>query len=313
MSTSEAITPERRQCPICGSRQTKDWLQAPDRFHRRKHIFQLMRCASCSLVWLDNPPRTDEMAFHYGDTYHQVISDVGESEVLRRWQKQRKVVSELKTGGALLDLGCSSGAFLSTFKDGLWELYGIEIDPKQASKARQMTGAQIFTGDLFDAPFPPERFDVVTGFHVLEHFDRPQERIAKIFEWLKPGGILYLGLPNIASWEARLFGTYWFGLELPRHLYHYSPEPLRTLVSSAGFHEHSLKTPGSYSTHSISYIVDEVIQRIGLADAPEGARTAAIFGMSIILKAYRVALGIPLAKIAEFAHAGANIEAVFQK
>lgn len=250
------------------------------------------------------------MPYHYGETYHQVISEIGESEVLRRWQKQRKVLSEFKTKGALLDLGCSSGAFLSTFKDGSWDLYGVEIDPTQAARARQLTKAQIFTGDLFDAPFQPESFDAVTGFHVLEHFDRPQERMARIFEWLKPGGILYLGLPNVASWEARVFGTYWFGLELPRHLYHYSPASLRMLLTSAGFHERWLRTPGSYSSHSISYMIDDAIHKV----RSEGSDVQTPGKLrSALLKAYRIALGAPLAKTAEFANAGANIEAVFQK
>jgi SAM-dependent methyltransferase len=302
-----------KHCPICGSNDIQKWLQAPDRFHARPQLFQLLRCPSCSLVWLDNPPSAEEMPYHYGDVYHDVISSIGEAEILRRWQKQRQVVSELKSGGALLDVGCSSGAFLSTLKNGPWDLYGIEIDAKQASRAREMTGAQIFTGDLFDAPFPAESFDVVTGFHVLEHFDRPQERIQRIFEWLKPGGILYLGLPNIASWEARLFGSYWFGLEMPRHLYHYSPSFLRKLITSAGFHEVWLKTPGTYSGHSILYLFDDIVHKIGLTPKLPAVGSAPRPSMNVLLKGYRVALGTPLAKIAELSLAGANIEAVFQK
>jgi SAM-dependent methyltransferase len=313
VKTSELNSTAAKHCPICGSNDTEKWLRAPDRFHARTQVFQLLRCPSCSLVWLDNPPSAEEMTYHYGDVYHDVISSVGEAEILQRWQKQRKVVTELKSGGALLDVGCSSGTFLSTLKNSSWSLYGIEIDAKQASRARELTGAEIFTGDLFDAPFPPESFDVVTGFHVLEHFDRPQERIKRIFEWLKPGGILYLGLPNIASWEARLFGSYWFGLEMPRHLYHYSPTFFRKLLTSAGFHELWLKTPGSYSTHSFLYLFDDVLHRMGLKKTPTAARSTARPSMDVLLKGYRVALGTPLAKIAEFAHAGANIEAVFQK
>jgi len=278
------------------------------------HAYKLARCTDCSLVWLENAPPMEEMAYHYGDAYHQVISGIGEAEVARRWQKQRNVLSQFSTRGSLLDLGCSSGSFLSTFKNDSWELYGIEIDPKQADRARQMTRAQIFTGDLFEVSFPPQSFDVVTGFHVLEHLDRPLERLAKIYELLKPKGIFYLGIPNVGSWEARLFRSYWFGLELPRHLYHYSPQSLRRVMSTAGFHECLLRTPGSYSTHSISYLLDTWLG----TDDSEGSLhrkvdKAGALAISNILAIYRVAVGRPLSKIAEFAQAGANIEAVFQK
>lgn len=302
-----------RACPLCGGARVFEFLRAPDRFHLRHEVYRLLRCSSCSCTWLDDPPQPEEMSYHYDEMYHAVISSVGETRGSEGWQKQRKIVSELKGAGTLLDVGCSSGAFLDTLKEGPWNLYGIEIDPQQAKRAQEMTGAQIFTGDPFDAPFPPESFDIVTCFHVLEHLDRPQERIEKIFNWLKPGGILYLGLPNVDSWEARLFGSYWFGLELPRHLYHYSPRSLRKLVSLAGFHELWLETSSSYSVHSIRYVFDDAVQKLGFSRAPLAAWKIPGLPLRVIRKAYRVTLGLSFTKISELAGAAANIEAVFQK
>jgi SAM-dependent methyltransferase len=299
-------------CQICGGEAVSDFRSAPDRFHLRREVYHLRRCSACQCVWLSSPPHPEEMPYHYGQTYHKAISTSGDASA-ERWAKQSRKLTELKDGGALLDVGCSSGSFLSTLTGQSWDLHGIEIDPEQASAARQRTGAQIFTGDLLDARFEPQSFDAVTMFHVLEHLDCPRERMARIFNWLKPGGILYLGLPNIDSWEAQLFQSYWFGLELPRHFYLYSPTSLRRLLRSAGFHEVWLETPGSYLTQSIRYIFDDSCQRLGISRVPLAAGEVAGLPMRLLRKGFRLCLGYPFMKVAEFAEKGANLEAVYRR
>jgi SAM-dependent methyltransferase len=315
--TMTGLAPEVRigsseTCPLCGSEAVSDFRRAPDRFHLRREVYHLRRCSACQCVWLSSPPPPEEMPYHYGQTYHKAISTTGEASA-ERWASQRRKLAELKDGGALLDVGCSSGAFLSTMKGRSWSLYGIEIDPEQASRAEAKSGAQVFTGDLLDASFAAESFDAITMFHVLEHFDRPGERMARIFSWLKPGGIIYLGLPNIGAWEARLFRSYWFGLELPRHFYHYSPDSLRALLRSAGFHEVWLHTPGSYATQSLRYLVDDAVQRLGISRVPLAEMEAPTLPVTILRKAFRLCLGIPFMKVSEFAGKGANLEAVYRK
>ena len=53
-------------CLVCGETNSVPYLAAPDRFHGRTQIFQLVRCQRCSLVWLDRPPQPEEMGYHYG-------------------------------------------------------------------------------------------------------------------------------------------------------------------------------------------------------------------------------------------------------
>ena len=118
-----------------------------------------------------------------------------------------------------------------------WKLFGIELDGAAAEKARCISGASIFVGDVAAAPFPPESFDVITCFDVLEHVYSPRQVLIKVKELLKPGGIFFAVLPNIESWEARIFGSYWYGLELPRHISHFSPQSLRHIMNALGFKE----------------------------------------------------------------------------
>ena len=194
-------------------------------------MYGLIRCAQCTCVWLLHPPALEEMSVHYSDDYHKAIVKAGEASAANRWRHQHDLIARYKQGGTILDIGCSSGGFLSTMDKGKWELYGIEIAPEVAENARLATGAQIFTGEAMEAPFQPNSFDVITTFDVSEHVYEPRRFLSKVMEWLRPGGIYYVALPNIDSWESHIFGSYWYGLELPRHLFHFSPRSLSSVCS----------------------------------------------------------------------------------
>ena len=191
---------------------------------------------ACSLVWLRDPPKPAEMHLHYTAAYHKLISAAGETSPVR-WEDRKAALTPYKQSGALLDLGCSSGSFLEFMGSESWKLYGVEMSAESARTAEERSKAQVFVGDILDAPFPRESFDVITCFDVLEHLYEPRRVMARVGEWLKPGGIFYVLVPNVNSAEARVFGSYWHGLELPRHLFHYTPASLKFLAESAGLRE----------------------------------------------------------------------------
>jgi SAM-dependent methyltransferase len=91
------------------------------------------------------------------------------------------------------------------------------------------------------AEYPDEHFDVVTSWHVLEHVLDPSRVLAEAYRILKPGGVLMLEVPNFDSLGRTVLRTYWFPLELPRHLYHYTPKTLGALLRKAGFGEITIK------------------------------------------------------------------------
>lgn len=302
------------ECPLCGSTTVSDLLVAPDRFHLRTEMYRLARCSSCRGVWLANPPKPEEMGRHYTAEYHKGISAAGETDALERWSFARKRVASYKQGGAILDIGCSSGAFLSTMKGPAWQLYGIEMEESTAEKARSKTGAEIFVGDALAAPYLPGSFDVITTFDVLEHVYSPKEFLAKVFLWLKPGGIYYATMPNIDSWEARFFGTHWYGLELPRHLFHMSPRALRSLMTSLGFEEVLLKTPPvSYAERSLGYVSSTVVAKFGGDPLPQATPTHRNVIYRTLRKGFRLAALRPAARLASIAGAGPCMEVAFKK
>jgi SAM-dependent methyltransferase len=310
--------PETRQppeaCPICGGGEVADLLSAPDRFHLRKQIYRLLRCSSCRGVWLTSPPKPKEMGLHYTEDYHKGIMAAGEGDATSRWKNQVNLISHYKDGGAILDIGCSSGGFLSTMKGSAWKLYGIEMEESTAERARSTTGAEVFVGDAVEAPFRPASFDVITSFDVLEHVYSPRQFLTKVREWLKPSGIFYAQMPNIDSWEARLFRTHWYGLELPRHLSHFSPTSIRHLMGELGFEEVCVKTPGiSYAERSAGYVCSSLLEKAGFSPTPQAKPSRPSIPLRIARKGIRMAVVLPLAQIASLAGAGPSMEVVFRK
>jgi SAM-dependent methyltransferase len=90
-------------------------------------------------------------------------------------------------------------------------------------------------GDLLHTHFPDSSFEIVTLWHVMEHLPHPVETLKRIRALLKPGGILVTAVPNFDSVQAQVFRSRWYHLEVPRHLYHFTPTTLRRLLDAEGF------------------------------------------------------------------------------
>jgi SAM-dependent methyltransferase len=253
------------------------------------------------------------MHLHYTDDYHRLISAAGENSPAR-WRDRKQTLTRYKHSGAILDLGCSSGGFLETLKGKSWNSYGIEMSADCAKRAEARAAAQVFVGDILECPFLPESFDAITCFDVLEHLYEPQRVMVRIKEWLKPGGIFYVQVPNIDSAESRVFGTYWHGLELPRHLSHFSPTSLGKLARSVGLQELSLETRRNPAVGtSLRYIWDDVFGAVGIRKTPVAYRAEAGLPWRVARKLVRMTVLRSLLALAPLAGGGESIHAIFRK
>ena len=324
MSSVEERAISIGDCPCCGENNSTHWLwvpdratywmQVPDRSHRGTDGHDLLRCSSCSHVWLGNRPTPEEMSFYYGEGYHQAVGSTGEMSP-KRWTRQLEVISKYKSGGDILDIGCSSGGFLACLKDGPWKLYGVEADLPTAERARSLTGADVFAGDVLEANFQPNSFDVITCSDVLEHLYEPRAIFRRVYNWLKPGGIFYVFVPNIMSWEARVFGSYWIALDVPRHLHHFSKKSIANLAMSVNLRQVRLVTPrGSYVEHSASILLDDLLRRAGVRRSkPLNLTGEAGLGWRVVRKGWRLSLEALYSITASHCGAAPSIQAVFQK
>ncbi|HNT74101.1 MAG TPA: methyltransferase domain-containing protein [Anaerolineae bacterium] len=232
--TSLAIpATEYVSCALCGHDDATLLHQGRDYVYGYPGEFPVVRCNHCGLTYLNPRPTQAAMPRYYPANYepyrpapthwlprlHQTL----------RYRNRCRVVTRLRAGGTLLDVGCSTGIFLAEMRrHSGWEVWGVEPNAEAAAYARDALHLTVTTGALADAHFPDAHFDVVTMFDVLEHVHAPRETLREIRRILRPGGYLICSVPNLDSLDAQLFGAYWIGYDVPRHLYTYSK---RTLVA----------------------------------------------------------------------------------
>jgi 2-polyprenyl-3-methyl-5-hydroxy-6-metoxy-1,4-benzoquinol methylase len=135
----------------------------------------------------------------------------------------------------LLDFGCGAGQFLQRMHNRGWQVAGLDLSAKVVKYVLEELRLPAFVGTLPNPVLPPGSFDLVTLWHSLEHMHRPLETLCEVHNLLAPGGKALVAVPNIDSTPFHWFGSAWYGLDLPRHLTHFTPATLRKMLDRAGF------------------------------------------------------------------------------
>ena len=135
--------------------------------------------------------------------------------------------------GSLLDVGCGNGKYLEYARTRGWDGVGIELSAlaAEAARAREF---EVIVGDALEVAWPATRFDRVRCAHTLEHVHDPEALLRRLREAVRATGRVEVLIPNRRSAPAHLFGRYWQGLELPRHLFHFRISDVRHPAARAG-------------------------------------------------------------------------------
>jgi len=233
-------------CPIGCDQSDEFIVSARDRLHHLPGVYTVVRCNHCGLMRTNPRPTQESILFYYPKDYgpyagtiihpesKKKVSDSFPKRVLKKvFQLNIQRIPQLKPG-CLLEIGCASGSFLAYMANQGWDVSGIEISPIAASSARQF-GLKVHCGPISSVPRPEKPYDLIVGWMVFEHLHQPLEELARLGRWLKDDGVLVLSIPNAASFEFRIFKDAWFALQLPTHLFHYTPESIRMILAKGGF------------------------------------------------------------------------------
>jgi SAM-dependent methyltransferase len=232
-------------CMACGSdRAAPLFLQTDRLYHTTSREFAVVRCESCGLARLDPQPSPEELRQYYPESYW-FAPDGGAAGRLEETYRRavlgdhvRFVKSALRHSsaqGPLLDVGSGGGLFLGMMRARGFRGVGLDVSPQAAGVAWRLQGVPSICALLEKAPFRPGAFAAITMFHVLEHLPDPRACLDAARNLLAPDGRLIVQVPNAASWQCRLLGRRWNGLDVPRHLFDYRDEDLEKLLDSRGF------------------------------------------------------------------------------
>ncbi|MEO8377425.1 MAG: class I SAM-dependent methyltransferase [Candidatus Sumerlaeota bacterium] len=212
--------------------------------------FPLVQCVQCKVYALHPPPNDAVLAHYYSSEYYgksrkkfvgpiSKVVDVFQGGrarqvdwYLRQWHKGAH------KGGRnprLLDVGCGNGGFLMQMRQRGYDVEGTEWTSDSAKRIPTGARVPIHVGDLLSLSLPDHSFDAITLWHVFEHLRTPDATLDKIYRLLKPGGLLFLAMPNHESWQAERFGTNWFHLDPPRHLHGFGVKSLLVLLTIKKF------------------------------------------------------------------------------
>lgn len=228
-------------CPLCFCEHWEPFTTAVDRFSNRpEEIWEIQRCQGCGFGWTAPQSNEDQIKDYYPQTYHgDTLATIeafmsGELQRSRSWRKETEkidLVERFVCRGRILDVGCGDGKFLWALDPRKWERSGVEFAEQTVRLVREkIQDMTLIEGDIFSPQLPEGSFDVITFWHVLEHLPRPREVLKRVHQLLRPGGWLFISLPNFDSLQARLFQRYWYAWDVPRHLFHFAPRPLEILL-----------------------------------------------------------------------------------
>jgi len=208
--------------------------------------YRIVRCSSCSLVYLNPRPIEEEMKRSYKEEeYFQSHSQrKGYSDYAAQEESLRitfkKFLSHLGKegvrGSRFLEVGCGHGFLLMEAESHFEEVVGLDLSGSACQEARNR-GLKVIEGTIEDLNWSPAYFNAVLSISLFEHLYNPRNYLSRCRDLLVPGGYAVIATPNVEGFWARLMGKRWISFKLPEHIVYYSPLTLGRMMRDQGFSE----------------------------------------------------------------------------
>jgi len=212
-------------CPACGG-ETAPWLAAPGSEPADRASYELVRCRVCGTGASLGPP-PDPSAYSrgmYGAGEPRLPRLVAVLQRAALWLPLRAFRRcGVRVPARVLDVGAGRGRLVEALAARGYAAEGIDPTPR-GDNVRRAGVLEHSASEL----------DAAVMWHVLEHMPDPGAALTRAVTWLRPGGVLLVGAPNLDSLQARIAGPGWFHLDLPRHRTHFTPAGLRACMRRAG-------------------------------------------------------------------------------
>lgn len=246
-------------CNLCGSTAWKTLKAVGD---------TRVVCCACGLVFLTPQPGRAAIHENYSEQYYRPWEEQGQLRSKIWERRMTQVEAVVPKAGRLLDVGCGTGALLQLARQRGWQVAGTEVSDFACKKA-EAGGVPVSKGEVWEAKFPENTFDVITCWHVLEHAAEPRRLLEECYRILRPGGWLFLATPNLHDYLFQAVYLITRGRrpslyephERELHLYVFSQRTLRELVTTAqfrvthiGFDQGAAAVWGKWAVEQLAYL-----------------------------------------------------------
>lgn len=278
-----------RECPSCNRSGFTKQLSCTD-FTYSKKSFDIVSCNACGLFFTSPRPDENGIGIYYDNPEYVSHSDTNEGLLFRIYGivkaytlgQKRNLLEHLSTDKTVLDYGAGSGDFSNELATNGWEVSSFEPDPN-ARQLIQKKNASIELIDSLDSLSDRSK-SIIALWHVLEHVHLLQETIKHFHRILADNGKLIIAVPNRMSYDAEFYEENWAAYDVPRHLYHFNPLTIESLMTSQGFKLIDVK-PMWFDSFYVSLLSEKNSSTGGLLRSLIGWGRAVIIGSISNLKA----------------------------
>ncbi len=249
-------------CPICDNSQFTTHLSCID-YTVSRETYTILKCSACDFKFTQDIPDQDSIGKYYqAESY---VSHSGSKKglinslyhIVRKHSLKQKfnLVSSYTHGMRIIDYGCGTGEFLNTCLNKGWSVQGYE--PSEDAKGIAVSQNGITANHPDDLKnYPDGGADIITLWHVLEHVHTLKDTITLLLEKLQPGGTFLIAVPNCSSLDAHHYGSHWAAYDVPRHLYHFEPDTINTLMHQFGLVRKTVK-PMIFDAYYVSLLSEK--------------------------------------------------------
>ena len=230
-------------CPLCNKKATKVIADTLRTGEKRK----VFLCTTCDHGILDSHISAEDLKKFYATEYRKVgtptLSTTSNPAELFKMYSQFQadrlhlLKPYLTKRARVLEVGCSAGMFLFPVKKLVKEVVGIDFDRASAEYAAKKCRCKVYTTDIKETPLKKKYFDVIVAFQTLEHVKDPKQFIDDLREYLAPGGVIAIEVPNLHDSLAHVFDLphhYQFYYHAS-HLWYFTEKSLEKVMGQTGF------------------------------------------------------------------------------
>lgn len=239
MPTLPDFMKENIFCCVCNNTNANNFSL---KYQKPNSNFAVVTCNTCNHYFIPHYYRKQIKYQQYKNEAVTTAVRQGNNWVkIQRHKLRFKFIQKFIKSGYLFDLGAGWGHFMLAAKELGYKIYGVEISEQPYLYCKNDLNLPVDHIDFFELKNSDHQFDVITMWDVLEHIDKADVFLKKCNELTKPGGYLFLQVPQIDSYIAKKHKDNWKMMGLD-HVNYFGKETITKILENNGYEVLKIKS-----------------------------------------------------------------------